>query len=569
MAVRVWLAGVNRTSDVLLEGIVITKREAQRHTAEFIVQVPAAGGAIPTQGQRVRIEEDPDNLVVFGGIVQTVDRQAIRDQKTGIWQLRARCFCSDFKLLTDRRLAGSRSWVNEFATNIARTILSESLELSDGVIIDDITPNQGPEIKSFSIDYPSVSKALDQLLALCPPNWRWEIGYDQRAQFGPVDTDAIQWTIGADNYDVAINGLTVSYDSTSRANKIVAIFERYETDEQTETFAPGHATQAPNGTRREWEMVYRLARVPTVTMNGATETVGIRDVDVSAQWWWSQDSNIVSRNPAISPPGAGTTLVVVYVGYERIEEFVQDNADIAAVATAEGTSGVYEELITFSGSVPRGDALQIAEAALAAKKVPGATLRATSSNQVDNWRPEPSDTMRVTGRAGLPDQVFIVRAVTLTILPLRDPADRRFSRRIEAQTGATVLDGLSFFSASSGTASGAAAATISGGFVVGGGAATWAKQTITGASGTVTLDHASYTHFDVTCSAHVTLAAPTGLRDGLPLFVRIAHGGNEITFAPGWPTGMRDIIHEAGTARLIRCSVFGGAIMLEGTDDEG
>ncbi|WP_196301511.1 hypothetical protein, partial [Streptococcus pneumoniae] len=82
----------------------------------------------------------------------------------------------------------------------------------------------------------------------CPPEWRWEIGYNRRARFGAIDTGSVAWTIGADNYDVAFNGLTISYDNTARANKIVAVFDRYESDEQLETYGPGSA-QPPDGTR--------------------------------------------------------------------------------------------------------------------------------------------------------------------------------------------------------------------------------------------------------------------------------------------------------------------------------
>jgi hypothetical protein len=143
--------------------------------------------------------------------------------------------------------------------------------------------------------------------------------------------------------------------------------------------------------------------------------------------------------------------------------------------------------------------------------------------------------------------------------------------------GAETIDGAASLVPVEGEAITLIADKASGGYlVVGnnsgagvGGGATLAKQVISGASGTVTLNHTSYTHFDVTCSAPTTFATPINLRDGVPFFARIAHSGHAITFGAGWPSGMRDIIAGALQARLIRCAVFGGALFLEGTEDQG
>jgi hypothetical protein len=80
--------------------------------------------------------------------------------------------------------------------------------------------------------------------------------------------------------------------------------------------------------------------VVKITVDSVEQVIGIKDVDVDADWWWTPGSATIEQNPAL-PPLTTEELKVFYhkIGANQIT--VEETADITARAAIEIGSGIY------------------------------------------------------------------------------------------------------------------------------------------------------------------------------------------------------------------------------------
>lgn len=96
----------------------------------------------------------------------------------------------------------------------------------------------------------------------------------------------------------------------------------------------------------------------------------------------------------------------------------------------------------------------------------------------------------------------------------------------------------------------------------GGGGATNVWQVVTAAP-TVTIDHATGTHFRIFLNQNVVMANPTNLRADYPLVLKLiqdATGGRAVTWGVDWPPEICNIITLENTYTTVECSVRGTII---------
>jgi hypothetical protein len=533
--IRVLIAGAERNGAGLstvkvLRGVSVQQRLGARASAEFILDARDDSWR-PQRGMVVQILENPGGLKVFAGLIQSTVLNVVSGVR------RFRVSCVDYSVLADRRLAGERTFTNEFASNIVREVSN-----TGDIVIDFVPGNSGPIIKELKLDYPTVAAALDEVSRLAGPGWNWWIDADRRLHFGDLDAAAATYTIAEDEFRVLKGSVDLEESSLARANKVVVRLGRTETAEQVETFNAGSG-QPPDGSRKEWTLAYPISQAPTVAVNGVQESVGIRGESTADRWLYEQGSALLTQNPVAIAPATGAAIVVTYVGLTVTTAFVQDDADIAATAAAEGTAGVYELLVDVNRVISASEAEAVAQAVLAEKKQPGFSLRLTASGQnYPDFRPVPGDVIRLN-RPGYGDKTFVVRSVAL--VEIGKSEGTFFRRTVEATTGTQPLDGVAFFS---GAVSGAASAS-SGAIAAGSRPAFLAVA----AASVITIDAAAAVTQKITIDRAITFEAPVNTAAGLQLTLLLAMHATTPgvpTFDAAWNLNAEQI--DAGAGRLTR-----------------
>lgn len=390
-AVEVLIGGVQRYP--LSGSIIVAQALGQRQTADLTVRVPISPGVTwtstpsgyrPTVGQDIAVFEVPGANRVFGGLIQGVTTRTLQNT-----MIEYRLRCMDYSWILDRRLAGQYEWSGLHAGAIVRDIAINSLG-SEGITIDTITNNRGPIIDKFKVDFATVRQAYDELLKICGPTWRIWVDFVRALKF-EQDPAVATWTV-ADSSSFVLTD-TESYERTTerKANRVWVRFGRYETEEQTESFGGAHPTQPTNGTRKSWALAKDVAKAPTVKVNGAAQTVGIREVDTGRQWYWQQGSKTIEQDAGGTALSSAQTLEVIYVGLETADVFAEDFADIVATGATEGTSGAYEVFVTINDQVARGSAQDIADSILLARKGTGKRYTFETTGFDQSFRPKIGD----------------------------------------------------------------------------------------------------------------------------------------------------------------------------------
>lgn len=79
---------------------------------------------------------------------------------------------------------------------------------------------------------------------------------------------------------------------------------------------------------------------------GVAQTVGIGDVDSGKDWYWNENSADVRQDAGGTALTSSQTLQITYQGYDsRVIAPIQNDAEVAARAAAEGTVGYYSQVL--------------------------------------------------------------------------------------------------------------------------------------------------------------------------------------------------------------------------------
>jgi hypothetical protein len=104
-----------------------------------------------------------------------------------------------------------------------------------------------------------------------------------------------------------------------------------------------------DGEQRTFNVGYPIMYAPTVTLNGITETVGIRGVDSGQRWYWAADGTSITRDSSAYDLSADDVVEVTYIGAVDIMLRRRDEAEITEREAAEGGTGIYDNVYDLSG----------------------------------------------------------------------------------------------------------------------------------------------------------------------------------------------------------------------------
>lgn len=438
--------------------LVVTQRLGQRQTADFAMDIGVKAGEsvpVPLQGRRVEILEA--GTTIFAGIIVSSKLTEVRAVAPGASFIkRYNVACLDYSWILDRRIVGEYTFIAKHASTIIRELIQNTVYLqspdpfgfSDQIQTTSIANGLGALITRIEFSFPTVAEALNQIVAQSP-GWRWRLDFARQLHFEQTNLSPGGADLVIDQSDppIAVNSLTVDINRDRYANKIVGKLSKYETTEQTETFTGAHPTQPVDGNRRDWQLVYPVARTPKVRVNGAEQSVGIKGIDAAAFWLWEVGSRVVEKNDILSPPANGQTVEFVYVGYQQETVNAQDNAEIAARQIEENTSGIYERVVEINSVVANADAQAVADAELAKAKEQGKIIKGRTvwRTSADNpWRVQPGWTITVN-RPAFPPVTGLVTEVTITD---QGDKDHHFIRTFTAESGPRAANAVEFFSGS-------------------------------------------------------------------------------------------------------------------------
>lgn len=265
-------------------------------------------------------------MVLFHGTIDEIAKVWLEPDAG----LRYELECVDWNQLGDRRLI-AEDYAEMLAGDIARDAVDQYLT-EDGV--GDLFIEDGPVITKLVSNYLSARRLLSDLAELC--GFSWYIDYDKQLHFFPHIANAAPFVLNSGaSGTVRSASVDVRTSRTQYRNHQYVRAGHDITDDQVEVFAG-------DGQRRTFTVGFPIAAAPTVSLDGAAQTVGVRGVDEGVQWYWQKDSGEVSQDTSEDVLTTGQVLTVTYQGLFPVIIEIRDDAKVAERQAVEGGSGLYQ-----------------------------------------------------------------------------------------------------------------------------------------------------------------------------------------------------------------------------------
>jgi hypothetical protein len=292
MPLTVTIEGTDRTESVVFPSF--RKSEALNQevdTAEFKVTKYGSTTYVPAIGDEVIV--DRGSARIFGGVVVRV----VENVEAGK-VLRYTITCNDYSQFLKRQLVTQRYENTTVGAIIADLIGTYT---TDGFTTDGVEGAQ--PIESIAFYRLSVADCLQKLADAI--SYVWYVDYDKDLHFFPKNTErGPNLTDTSQNY--IYDSLEITADLTQVRNSItVQGGEAVSALSRTEQFNG-------DGTKVHFPLANKFSDLPTVTVGGVAQTVGVEflDDDASFDCMWNYNEKYV-RFTAGNEPAAGTNNVEV------------------------------------------------------------------------------------------------------------------------------------------------------------------------------------------------------------------------------------------------------------------
>lgn len=179
------------------------------------------------------------------------------------------------------------------------------------------------------------------------------------------------WSIGVTSPIVSDGGgetgFTVEVDRADLANEVYTAISEGPGNPTTQDFLG-------DGSSRDFSVDKPIDSQPTIKVDGVSKAVSIKNY-ITADWYWTPGSPTVEQDVSQPILTAANTLSVEYTPRENIVVLgAKDDANIAARALLESTSGRYQAVISAADGATIATAATAAAAYLAAHKIPALQL---------------------------------------------------------------------------------------------------------------------------------------------------------------------------------------------------
>ena len=311
-------------ADVEVEhgSLSIETRIEERSIAAFDV-IDVAGTLYIVRGMPVEIYDGA--TCIFGGFIDIPERKRLSPGGGLLHSLS----CMDNHYLTDKRLV-VKAYENKTLAYIVNDIWTDYLG-AEGITIGEV--QTGPTIKSAIFNYVKASEAFDALKELS--GFIWFIDEYKKLYFVDRASIPAPWHLDATHKP--------NRDVIPRLEEGNPLYRNVQykrgglgvTDLRTETFTG-------DGQAFSFTMGYPLAKVPVITENGASKTVGIKGLETGKDYYWSKGDSVVIADTA---PAVNVTVAVKYYGQYPLMARTEDYSAILERQAIEGGSGIIEDIV--------------------------------------------------------------------------------------------------------------------------------------------------------------------------------------------------------------------------------
>lgn len=313
---------VSRTSFFIRQSLSIKDELNARNLCSFDLIDPA-GSYRPSIGQAVTITQDA--TTIFGGTIDRLEEY----QPEGTSALAYSVECVDYNQLADRFMV-----VKEYTSQTAGAIIADIV--TDHLAAEGVTSTNvdaGPTIDNIVFNYDTAAQAFDKLAELS--GYSWWIDYNKNLYFKSRDSIAapISLTDSSGNF----RKLRVTRHREDYRNRQFIKAGRDITGSRTDQFKGDGQLQA-------FVLKFPVARVPAVTIDGSSQTLGIRGVDSGKQWYWFGDDPVITQDDGGTVLTSTQTLAVTYQGFFPVLIRADDEGQQTARAAVEGGTGIYEHV---------------------------------------------------------------------------------------------------------------------------------------------------------------------------------------------------------------------------------
>lgn len=333
--------GIDRTDLFQRRSLEIVDRLNARTTCRVLLKDEAAAYR-PDIGEPIEVDDEAD--LAFAG---TVDEPSESRPHKDFGPLSNAVQCVDHHQLADRRIV-AQAFDDTPAGTIVEAIRATYLA-GDGITAGDI--QAGPTIERAVFNYIAASRSLDELSELAA--LQWVIRPNKALDFFARETFTAPW---AADTTAALIGVRRRRDRQQYRNRQFVRAGKDRTDIRTDAFVG-------DGERKTFSLVFPVATVPTVEVNGSPQTVGIRGVETGKDWYWNKEEREITQDDAAIALSGTDGLEVTYRGLFPIVVRVDDGSAQSERVGVEGGAGIYEHV----ADVPNVDSAALAEEVGSAK----------------------------------------------------------------------------------------------------------------------------------------------------------------------------------------------------------
>jgi len=287
----------------------------------------------PNVGDEISVEDGATK--VFAGVIVQVE-EVIEGML-----LSYTVQCKDWTHYLDRNLVVERyenMTVNAIIADINTNYLT-------GFTLANV--NCAVTVKSITFDRLSASKCL-QLLAE-KTNYSWYVDYDKDIHFFAKNSETAPFALSDSSGNYVFKSLRIKEDLTQLRNSIYIRGGEVKGSSRTENFT-GDAT------KKTFALGYKFSDLPTVTVGGASKTVGVDylDQDASFDCLWNYNEKYIRF---VNAPAGSAAIVVTGTPLIPLIMQVRDETSVKKY-------GVYEFSITDKTITTNDEARQYANAQL-------------------------------------------------------------------------------------------------------------------------------------------------------------------------------------------------------------
>lgn len=345
LVVSITVGGTERNTHINFESV---RREDNLNslvdTLSFSVDYPNDGNWKPAINADVVMTIDGTRE--FGGIITEIEEELVGHQ-TLVYKVN----CKDYAHQFDRLIVTERfedisiqevlsELIEKYAPSFTTTNIGAAAIIPDAVTFDGMT----------------VSECFTQMARRY--NYKWYVDYNKNVYFFEKNDLPAPFNLTDTSRNYIYDSLKFRTDFTQLRNRVRIKGGETESNVRTET-------HSGTDTKEEFGLAYKYAGLPTVTVNGVAQVVGVDgiDDDISFDCMWSYVEKYIRFTEGNIPTAGTDNISVTGIPLLPLNVIVSD-------ATSILTYGVYEFRKEESRLTTKADALVYAQAELTAYKDP-------------------------------------------------------------------------------------------------------------------------------------------------------------------------------------------------------